>query len=155
MLVTMFTDASLINETKSGGWAMWAKSERGCIQFSGPLKGQCMTSGEAELKAIANGIDILVRSDICIDGDSVLVTADNLQALSALGHSADWGTFCKPMKRARDIIRQLVEKHQLVIRTRHVKAHSGTGEPRLWVHSQCDRRARQAARQLHAERSGG
>ena len=154
MLVTMFTDASLIAATASGGWAMWAKSERGVVRYSGPLKGRCFNSGEVELKAIANALDVLVRSDVCEPGDQVLVAAGNLQALACVLPPRTV-TMCHGMSRAAEMIDQTRLKYQLELRTRHIKAHSGTHEPRLWVHDQCDRRAREAARLLHAERGKG
>lgn len=151
MLVTMFTDASLINQTKSGGWAMWAKSERGTIWNSGPLQGKVDSSNEAEIKAIANGLYYLCNTHIIERGDTVLVTADNNHALRCV--LPPRGVFMRaPEIRAAEMIDSLVADHDLTLRTRHVKAHSGVHEPRLWVHNNCDRHARKHARAVHAGR---
>lgn len=151
MLVTMFTDASVIHRTGTAAWALWAKSERGTIRAAGIIKGKCTCSNEAELKAIANGLDALVRSHILFDGDRVLVTADNVSALSLVSPPRT-NALKDRLAKVTDAIDQIARRHQLVLITKHVKAHSGRGQPRLWVHSDCDRRARGIARSEHERR---
>lgn len=151
MLVTMFTDASLVLETGSGGWAMWAKSERGTIRASGRLKGTILNSGEAEAKALANGIDVLVKSDIFQPGDQVLAQLDNVQVIKAL----QLGPICPAGKAAITHVNALSCLVDFELTPRHIKAHVGVDKPRNWVHDQCDRAARRHARSLHRERVGG
>lgn len=159
MLITMFTDASFYDKTGAAAWALWAKSERGTIRGAGLIKRAVKHSSEAEILAIANGFSMVVNSDILERGDSVLVQADNLHALGCIGKQKTIGQFKRPrpsmsplMREASELIVALAIEHELEIRTRHVKAHSGTGQPRLWVHTDCDRRCRAIARDEHMRR---
>lgn len=151
MLVTMFTDASVFDRTGTAAWALWAKSERGTIRAAGLIQGSCRCSNTAEFKAIANGLHKLVASDIFCDGDRVLVTSDSVTALSLVVPPRR-NALHKRVGNVIAVIDELVAKHQLTLLTRHVKAHSGRGQPRLWVHDQCDRTARAIARQEHERR---
>lgn len=151
MLVTLITDASLIPGTGSGGWAMWAKSERGTIRAGGELRGQVLNSGEAEAKALANGIDVLVKSDIFRPGDQVLAQIDNVQVIAAL----QLGPICPAGKKAIEHVNRLSVTADFELTPRHIKAHVGVDKPRHWVHDRCDRQARHHARALHRKRLSG
>lgn len=159
MLITMFTDASFFDKTGAAAWALWAKSQRGVIRSAGLIRRTVIHSSEAELLAIANGLHCVVKSSILERGDAVLIQADNLHALGCIGKQKSIGQFKKPrpsmspvMREASESIVALAIEHELEIRTRHVKAHSGTGQPRLWVHTDCDRRCRAIARDEHLRR---
>jgi hypothetical protein len=93
----------------------------------------------------------LVRSDILVVGDSVLVTADNVTAL-ALVNPPRKNRLAQKLPEVIAEIDRLAAEYRLKLITRHVKAHSGRGQPRLWVHSDCDRRARGIARSEHEQR---
>lgn len=148
----MFTDASFYDKTGAAAWALWAKSERGTHKAQGLIRRRVVNSSEAELAALANGMDSLCRSKIILAGDELLVQADNLHALGCVAPEGKRPTMSPFMCEISDHIANLISGHGLTVRTRHVKGHSGQGEPRLWVHSDCDRRCRNLARQEHARR---
>lgn len=154
MLVTMITDASLVDKTKSGAWAMWARSERGMISGAGQLRGHVHSSGEAELKAIVNGLHVLVRSEIFHVTDTVLIQTDSQHAMKCLRNQHKPRMHEHEHKTLEHYLK-LVAEHQVNIQLRHIKAHVGTAAPRNFVHDRCDRQAKRLARRLHQDRLKG
>lgn len=60
--ITIYTDASHCSKTGTGGWACWVKFGKfETIQLSGFFKEQTLDSTEAELKAIANALSVVIR----------------------------------------------------------------------------------------------
>lgn len=74
MLVTLYCDASFCSRTKTGGWAVWLRSDAGRIVRGGACPEYVAHAYEAELAAIFAGVHlaltqwpqttaVLVRSD--------------------------------------------------------------------------------------------
>lgn len=147
MLVTLFTDASFYHETQSAAYALYAISEVDRLQFAGPFKGTIESSAKAELAAIANALSIILPHRLSAGATRVLIQADHLDALHAIDarKHARYGAIVASIHASLD-------KYGVGFETRHVKAHSGRGEPRLYCHDWCDRECRRIARALNQRR---
>lgn len=145
MLVSLFTDASVVHSggrNKSAGWAFWARSARGIRKGGGPLRYAVGTANDAEMAAVVNAIHMLRTSAIFEPDDCLLIAVDNVRALNVLS-----GVWRAKTSVEREIQRKFEETIGITeVQFRHIKAHSGSDTPRTWVHSWCDHTARKYAR---------
>ena len=132
--ITIFTDAGYSSVHKVGTWAAWTKCAGKTERYSGILKGSITYNGEAELKAIYNGMFVAAKR---FDSSApyVVVQSDCLEALQAIlnGH-----------KRAEDnriamMIRTFAIEHNWTMDYRHVKGHKGNTTKRNAVNTWCDK----------------
>ncbi len=146
MIVTVISDASV--HEGIGAWAAWAKSERGQVGVKAAVfREPCANSTVAELMAFVNGLHCALAAGVAVDGDTILAQIDNKGTLSLVGgrrpglmHGR------KSILKAMDALQGLLAEHNLVVKTKHIKAHSGTGTPRTYVHDLCDKAARRVCR---------
>lgn len=152
MNVTLISDASLYHQSRTAGWAGWAKSDRGQTQGSGVLKGKFNSTLATEFLAAANTLAIAIRDGVIAKGDVVLFQIDNLGVFKLvqgkhrpLPHWQDHDLIDK----AYQYIRYQQASLGLKFRLRHIKAHSGTSTPRTAVHDWCDQASRHRAKTQH------
>lgn len=149
MLVTLFVDASYYAETQSGAYAFYAISTNDRLRFAGRFRTTVRDSTHAELAAIANALHVVLAHRVAAGADGILIQSDNLAAIQWIEHRS-----CQPYPQVLAKILALAEKYGVKLTMRHIKAHSGTGHPRLYCHDWCDREARRIARLMHRERGG-
>lgn len=145
MLISLFTDASLCGAKFVGGWAAWAKSERGSLLKSGRFKDKMEGSYEAEMFAVANGIHAVTNSSIFQKGDDILLQCDNLGVIKTL--RGDQGPKGARVREAVRVINEFTLDGGRLI-TKHIKAHIGTKTKRTWVHNECDKLARKRMEEM-------
>jgi ribonuclease HI len=149
MLLTLFVDASYYHETGASAYAFWAVSERGKLTFSGRFTKKIEGSGHAELAAIANALHVVLPHPIAAGAKQVLIQSDCTGAIDRVKN--------KDSSRHGKLLQHILstaDKYGVSVIMRHIKAHSGTGEPRLFCHDWCDKEARRIARIIHRERGG-
>ena len=137
MLVSLFTDASWCPYTKAAGWAIWAKCHSRTIKYSGPIKGGCEEAEIAEACAIANGM-ILVTKHF-ENAQVVLIQTDCLNVIKNYPQARPTHSSIQP---ALNNILATAQKHELVLKWRHIKAHTNIKTPRNWVNNWCDENAK-------------
>lgn len=149
--LTIFTDASHCPETKVGAGAFWSRTGEHFLKRAFAL-GNIDQSHKAEL------ITALTAITTCLDAPEyqqyftpaaekvlIILVTDCLYVKQVLEGKvmAD--------EQYRDRIRGILNRlwiGGISIKVNHVKAHSGTGEPRKWVNTWCDREAKKIMRGL-------
>ncbi len=140
MNVTLMTDASHCSETGAGGFGFWCVSGRGKLAGGKPLQGKIKDSYEAEMKAVANALNISIQSGLILSGDKVLVQLDNTGVIQCINRKS------KPrpdVKHVLDYILEYARDFLIEIDCRHVKGHSKKTESRYQSNKHCDRIAKQ------------
>lgn len=134
MLTTLYTDASFHHETKNGGWAVWARSDRGRIVKSGPCPGYVDDSNDAELAAMFAGIYLIGQN--WSDTNRILICSDSQTALRWVldNERSRRETTAKLQK----MIRKQCIEHGFSITPRWVKGHSGAGTTQAYLNAKCD-----------------
>src|SRR4051812_6214203 len=80
--ITIYTDASVCQETFKGGWACWIKYGEGkTLAKSGAFKEAVKSSTVAELRAIANAIYFTVNNLSVSEYSMIVVVTDSAQAI--------------------------------------------------------------------------
>lgn len=140
MLVTLFTDAGACPFTRKATWAAWCKSERGVSRAGGILKNDGSNINIAEASAAVNGIYHALSSGVARKGDTFIIQTDNdhvpvlLERPIASHHKR---------KKEREAIRKayndVIAKHNIRCRFKHVKGHNGTKDKRSAVNTWCDK----------------
>jgi len=173
MNVTLFSDASLCEKHRIGGWAAWLKSNRGTIRRGGAFRAHINDITIAEAQAVVNGLFEGIRVGVIRQGDTVIIETDNDQVLGIL-HGTTLRKATLAVKTRRKISwKELKQENQqrngqiaevaryfalakaalqLDFRWRHVKAHTTMRDPRSSLNRVCDRQAKahmQAARLAH------
>ena len=175
MLVTLFSDASLCSDTKVGGWAAWLKTSRSpsAYRAGGSFIVQIDDITLAESMAVVNALASGLRSGVIQTCDEVLVQTDNNNVMGVLNGTTKRK---KPSRRRRlkkglsssqarnlkyrrnreiKIISRaflgIVQRHDLSIRWRHVKAHRGKVDRRAAVNTFCDETARAHMRKVRGK----
>ncbi len=150
MIVTIFADASFDYPTKAAGWAGWAKSRRGKIDYSGKIRHVVSEADEAETCAIINMIAVAKKAGVCEPGDELLIQSDCVHAMRYL----ETGNPGKAIRSGDMVRRDRAKRRQRLISTfqriaagykvrfKHVRAHQASDNPRSWVNNQCDKNAR-------------
>lgn len=139
--VTLITDASWCPQTKIGGWAAWWKSGNLAGQDEAPFKTPMVSSTASEMAAAVKGLSRVVG---LYEKPRIVLQMDNTQAIRwHMGRA----TAPDELREIQALFHRLRQEHDALITFRHIKAHSGTGTPRTWVHDLVDRRARQMMRE--------
>lgn len=160
MLVTIFSDASYCMQTQAAGWAGWAKSQRGQIDHSGPIRHFVGGAAEAEMCAIINAIAIAKKAEVAIAGDTLLIESDSLDAMLAFRAKTGTSKTGKKSKKAR---KRYARRQTLVdafwqhavgfeVQFKHVKGHQQNTTARAYINNQCDFHSRRHMRAEQARR---
>lgn len=166
--VTLFADASISREKRSGGYGFWAKGDgRDALSGGGPIS-EFEQSTTAELEALANALTRVSDAGYFRPDDRlVMLQSDSIACLAILRkarrsiqcarHSEGLavGARKKPI-RARDKpattqILKILDQHSLTAVVRHIKGHS-EGGGRNWVNQLCDRIANNNRRTIERAR---
>lgn len=143
MRVTLMTDASHCSENNVGGFGFWCASDRGKLAGGKPFQGNIKDSYEAEMKAVANALNISVRAGLIASGDKVLIQLDNTGVIQCITKKT------KPrsdVKHVLDYIFEYARDLLIEIECRHVKGHSKKTESRYVSNKHCDRIAKKNMR---------
>lgn len=148
-LITLFTDAGHCVQTRISVYAIWAKCSGRTIRHSGVLETAVATSGEAEFRALANGIFVAIRLLQPAAGSKIIAQTDAQEVIGI------WNGGGRNKTRTRhqavtDYVRNLLASSGVALDLRHVAGHRGNRDPRSAVNNWCDRECR---RLLRAERA--
>lgn len=155
-LITLFTDAGFCPRTRLASWAMWAKADGVAIRRSGMFLERPIGSDVAELKAMANGISLVISIMRPAHGAKIIAQTDFIAIVSAMT--------APKIKRAKtrdrwqaaiDVVRDKLARSGVTVEYRHVKGHKGTKTPRNAVNTECDKECRRLlkeARRIETER---
>jgi ribonuclease HI len=146
MLVTINTDASFNPVLKVGAYAFWIVCDQGRIMNSGVLKGEIGNSTEAEVRCIVNALHALYRARFS-NVHKVIINTDCLHFHSYIGKRKRKEVSSVFQSIASRIASEYALKSGW-IEFRHVKAHSGKAEKRKWVNDWCDKKAKEALKQM-------
>lgn len=142
-LLSLFTDASLVQSTGRAGWGFWAKKEgSGSVSGGGILRPPVLNSNEAEYKAVANALTWLVNTGYLVAKFHVLIQLDNMHVVRFLGRGQARIDKAFAEREVHDYIVALKQKHDFSILTRHIKGHQSNKTGRTWVNNSCDAIAR-------------
>lgn len=142
-LITLFTDAGFCPRTKLASWAIWAKANGVVIRRSGMLKDRPSDSGVAELRAMANGIILVLREMRPGPGAKIIAQTDCLTIIGALmGARLRKKAARERMQSAVDHVRLALADAGVTVEYRHVPGHAGKGTPRTAVNVECDKECR-------------
>lgn len=143
---TLHTDASVREDLRAGGWAMWAASSKSRVVHSGHIPPRyCTGSTVAELAAVTAACNHLMRAWGQVP--TILVRSDSQGAIMAVQGLAN------PNQRVRnDLMRELLVSLRGILGptrlvTAWVKGHQGTKERAGWVNARCDKDARTRMRE--------
>jgi len=136
VLVSVFADASYHHESRAGGWAGWAKSDRGSHYEGGPIRTPLASSTEAEFLAVVNAVHMSIKAKITEKHDFILIQSD-CQSVEHILFKPNY-VMTSIIKRARAHLMALRFEHQLSFSYRHVKGHSYKNEPRYAINRLCD-----------------
>lgn len=155
--ITIYTDASLCPDTSAGGWACWVRFGKfETMQLSGFFKEETRDSTEAELKAIANAISVVIRR-LQPKEKIIVVVTDSAMAIAYIKtgvkkprhkHLAGWQRRTAIAERINHMIPKGCE-----LRVNKVQGHSKTDGKRSYVNNVVDKAAYkklQEARQVKA-----
>jgi ribonuclease HI len=141
--ITINTDASFCGSTKSGGYAFWIKGERIAIKKHGGFKDDVKNSTEAEMRAIANAVFVLLKRNPK-NFNIIIFNTDSKQSIAHINNP-----LTDLAKQINNYINQLKEvTNAEMIEFRHVKAHSGKADKRSWVNEWCDVKAKEEMRKV-------
>lgn len=148
MIYTVTTDASFSTRIKAGTYAFQIKSNNGCVQRFGPLKGEIDCNVEAELKAIGNALASLSSIGTLQAQDLIIVNTDCYAAIKAIKNQANDRGSKRLKKHARAIFKYLVKVPSVKHELRHVKAHTAVQDKRSHVNRWCDKKAGEEMKKL-------
>lgn len=131
-LISLFTDAGLMPDG-FGAWAAWAKRDGETIRRSAVIKRLCVSSTEAELCAIANGLAFVCLKWNPPEQTTILLQTDSTGAISAIKGQVN------QFPDIVSYVNDLIANRRLILALRHVKGHRGTVSPRHAVNTWCDR----------------
>jgi ribonuclease HI len=142
MMVTINTDASFYPTQKAAGYAFWITTDTGRIKQAGVLKGEIITSHEAEFKCIINALH-KVGSRKLTNLKKIIINTDSLTTINLVNNnytSSKWGgSLLEAYKKL------LVDMNLTCqIEFRHVKSHKHTKTKRNWVNEWCHINAKAA-----------
>lgn len=148
--ITLFTDASFCERTRSAGGAFWARTGNAYHTGAFPIHG-CKGSHEAELLAACMAVLQLPANQTFKDELTrgrqtrlVLVT-DCLTVQRVLGNNSREPL--TPLARSlMDMVLKMRDEMGFWMKVNHVKAHSGHGTPRQYINDWCDREAKKQMR---------
>jgi ribonuclease HI len=140
LVITLYTDASYDNESKIGGWAIWAVFNGGKKQW----RGRCVCQGSATAEAIAVAAGIRTLSKM-MPLDEVVICSD----WKGIGRMVkDGAKYDGPTRQELAIIHnylRFVQKKGVFLRAKKVTAHrKDDGRPSWYLNNWCDQNATQA-----------
>ena len=155
MTATITTDASFYVQHKKGAFAFWISTEERIIQKAGVLKGACLTSQIAEIKAILNSLIFIKRARFSEKITHITVNTDCMDAINLLGVMTNEQLQKHCNKSKSEALTFLPEAWlaikvalQAEIKFKHVKAHKGKDTARKFVNDWCDKAAKKELRQF-------
>jgi len=151
----LYTDASQIAMTNTGSWAgVLVLPDGRELETAGPLKGEVVSSSEAEAKAVANALHRFLKSGAIKPGSRLKVVCDNASVVHYLEVRNPGKSRSPGLREAIEIIERLRADHNLAVASEWIKAHQrvGSADPRAKYNRRCDALARQHSKQLHATR---
>tara|TARA_R110000851_G_scaffold51437_2_gene122097 strand:- start:562 stop:999 length:438 start_codon:yes stop_codon:yes gene_type:complete len=137
------SDASHCPKTRSSGYGVWCKSDRGSFQCGGNFKGWVKHSQEAEAKGLSIAVWAAFYNGVAEIGDHLIIQTDNLGNVNAFdkpntlpnNHRA-----IEPLQWVKNII----SENKCTYDIRHVKAHNPSLGKRNYINHVCDKLARKA-----------
>jgi len=148
MIVTINTDASFNPQYKLGGYAYWMVGNDKRLKKGGLLK-SCSNNIEAEVKAIANALYRLIKTDFKVV-TLLIVNTDCENGINLITGKTE--TKNQNIKDTITAIREYILKLKLIhnigksdfeyVEFRHVKAHTKATDKRSYVNDWCDKEAK-------------
>ncbi len=137
--ITIFADASYCNKTKAAGIAVWGRNATEFLRFSQAISFPVYSNTEAETIAMCTGVIMALETLSPDGGDRLSIQSDCIHAINALrdnkGSTEVEKHFCTKAANA-------MRDYNVTPTFKHVKGHSGAGNPRSAVNDFCDRNAR-------------
>ena len=152
--ITIFADASFDHVTKAAGISMWARDAVNFHRASKALTFPVDDAAQAESIALGTAITIALRVFTHQPGDRLSIQSDCLHALDLFAMKSQRK---KPWPGIEAAIRgnvfESIQRYGLTLCPKHVKGHSGNGNPRSAVNDWCDKEARRQMRNARRELS--
>ena len=149
MTATITTDASFYVDYKVAAYAFWISTNVGRIKKAAALKGDVLSSHEAEFKCIINGLHTLWQAKLGELTTIYINTDSKITIDTILGkNTPEWA---KPLL---PIYNKYIHTFGATIVLRHVKAHDPANTPRNWVNNWCDITAKKIAKEEIKKRFG-
>lgn len=139
--ITINTDAGFYQWDKVGSFAYWIKGDNLHLHGSGMLKGEVISSTQAEMMAIANALHVLKCSQAS-GIIKIIINRDNIHAISKKKGGPVGKTIYALLRHFWDEGGFRHTPFSKFYEFRHVKAHSGTDEPRKWVNDWLDKQCK-------------
>lgn len=137
MIVSIFTDASYDNFNKTGAFAYVLKYKNDCKYRAEMITAPLLNCHHAEAVAIYEAICDAAESYDC---KLLFVKSDSLFVVRYLTGEVNYQT--------KDIlldtylkIRRKISEHGLILRIKHIKAHTGKQDPASLINEWCDKAA--------------
>lgn len=168
-MLTLFADASFCPKTGAAGWGSWAIKDgwpKGLFH-GGAIRRTIKSSNEAELCGLASALWAHDKAGNLDDVTSFVLQCDNTVALGAIvariptallvhknratnAYINHKRTNYQPIEiEAVEAMAKIIGVRQVWVK--HVKGHSGTGDGRSWVNTQCDDAAKRHMRARRQE----
>lgn len=145
MLVTIISDASYCDKTKSAGYGYWIACARSKKGGGGAITVEVEDNNVAEMMGACNALWHAITSGLVQKGDSVLFQLDCQHAIDVMRMKARMES---PQRReVMGYINRMVTQYDLSISFRHVKGHTKNPDARSRANRHCDRRAKDAMRE--------
>ena len=142
MWVTIYSDASYNQRTKLSTYAYYIRSNKGVIKNNGPCPKEVKNITDAETYAAIMALGKAINS---IDEiDAICINTDCKYVISRL---RDEDTLVSKNPFIKDLIlraKGYLEKENVSLKMRHVKAHTGGSDVRSWCNEICDKGAKKA-----------
>jgi ribonuclease HI len=139
MWVTCYTDASFV-PCRGARWAVWLRCDFGRLKRSGACSDTIRTSTNAELAAIAAGVQLALKTW----GNRVEVVDVHSDCRAALAIAEGSGRArCATAQELHERIQRQLRRHDAELKCGWVKAHQPSGASRAaFLNNQCDAMAR-------------
>jgi ribonuclease HI len=139
MWVTCYTDASFVPR-RGGRWAVWLRCDSGRLKRSGACSDAIRTSTNAELAAIAAGIQLALRTW----GGTIRGIEVRCDCRAALAIAEGSGRARNPTaQQLHNRIQRQLREYDVTLKCGWVKAHQPSGASRAaFLNNQCDAMAR-------------
>lgn len=141
--ITINTDASFHPTQKVGGYAFHIVCDQFKIKKGGKFKVNPANPEEAELMCMANALyTLLMREDLPATG-LIVINNDCLNSFEKVGLRKQ-GVGRKVAQLLKKVRNRMARRGVILpeYEFRHVKAHSGKGDPRSLVNEWCDQEAK-------------
>lgn len=151
-MITINTDASYHAHIKRGSYAFWAVCNDFRLCKYGVFREDIMDPTEAEIKAIINAVYVCLKQR-CAQITRIIINTDCLfvklgwEGWKGLGNKAKakWRPLIQKLRR---ICNEYNHNLSAKVEVRHVKAHDNTDTARNWVNEWCDKKAKEAIKDV-------